>query len=56
MAEKREADCRLLHNLYILIEEAEQPRLWALRCQRAENYYEMVLMCGTSAYGKHDVA
>lgn len=50
--EKQEADCRLLHNLYILIEGSEEEWLKGLRYNRAENYYEMVMVAGHRAFWK----
>ena len=52
MQDKRDADRRLLHNLYILIEATTSDRLRALRYQRAINYYEMVAMFGERAFLK----
>lgn len=51
--EKQEADCRLLHNLYILIESSKEEWLKVLRYNRAENYYEMVMVAGYKAFWKN---
>jgi hypothetical protein len=56
LQDKEDADCQLLHNIYILIQEREGMRfeehLTTLRYQRAENYYEMVLIGGKGAFNK----
>ena len=48
--EKQEADCRLLHNLYIIIQSEPANWLTALRYERAVNYYEMVMIAGRKSF------
>jgi hypothetical protein len=50
--DKQDADCRLLHNLYILIQNEPTNWLTALRYERAVNYYEMVAIGGKRAFLK----
>lgn len=54
--DKEDADCRLLHNIYILIQNEPKHFYYALRWERAQNYYEMVLVTGHRAFwkGKRD--
>lgn len=52
MQDKADADCRLLHNIYIIIESEPTNWLTNLRYQRAECYYEMVAAGGRSAFLK----
>lgn len=58
LQDKFDADCRLLHNFYIMIEDDPVSWLTQLRYNRAECYYEMVAAGGMRAYmrGKHNVA
>ena len=48
--DKVDADCRLLHNLYILIENEPMTWLTGLRLNRAECYYEMVSSFGNGSF------
>ena len=55
LQDKQDADCRLLHNFYMLFDEAKDKWLAVLRDQRAINYYEMVLVLGKNAFEKGKV-
>ena len=50
--DKRDADCRFFHNCVILIENEPRNIYSVLRMQRAENYYEMVMVGGHAAFWK----
>lgn len=50
--DKREADCRFLHNIYILIQNEPNNFYYMLRWNRAQNYYEMVMVGGHTAFWK----
>ena len=52
LQDKADADCRLLHNLYIIIESEPVNWLTNLRYQRAECYYEIVAAGGRHAFMK----